>query len=561
MNGTDVGRTTAIPHKCGCFDPWHVCCVRRIYQIQDEAGHADSGWWRNMKQTKYSLRSFGLLLSLLAIITTNSAPAQSIWTAPISGNWGDPLSWVSGVPTIANAALITNAPSKIITVDLTTPEANRAARRIDLSGPSGTTNTLRLSNLGASPFQLANSFNLDAGSRLEVNNSFLQLDGSEGGSFNQFAGQIVLNGGGLATTNSDPLALNGQPVLRIGRAGIGSATVLAGELRAYDQLVVADLAGSQGTLTLSNGLVSVGGILYVADDPGSLGRVDIFDGTLIATNDSARIGDDGNGTLAQYAGTVIMDGASVGRGSNAVGSVILRSGVMQPGSLSLGRFATAQGTLQVSGGTLDMSTKTLYVGREGNGTAIFSNGVALVETVIIALSNTASGTLQMHGGSLTTGQLIADKSSAQIQFNSGTVIVTQATTVANGAAFVVGNGTQPATLQLDGGTHSFANGLEISANATLKGAGTVIGTITVLPGGSNQLGATPVSITLTPTRVNGLFQFSFPSTTGKLYDVLATTNVASPNWQLQTTLNGTGAPLTYTNNSSLNPRFFRVQVR
>jgi hypothetical protein len=277
--------------------------------------------------------------------------------------------------------------------------------------------------------------------------------------------------------------------------------------------------------------------------------VDVFGGSFIATNDTARIGDDGNGTFAQYTGTVILDSASVGRGSNAVGSVILRGGVMQPGSLSLGRFPTAHGTLQVSGGTLDMSTKTLYIGREGAGTAVFSNGVAHVETVIIAASNTAAGTLQMRGGSLTTGQLVADKSSAQIQFNSGTLVVTQATTVANGAAFIVGNGTQPATLHLDGGTHSFANGLVISANATLKGTGTVLGSITVLPGGSNQLGTAPASIALTPSRVNGLFRFSFPSTTGKLYDVLAATNVATPNWQLQTTLSGTGATLTYTNTS------------
>ena len=223
--------------------------------------NAESGWLRYMKQTKHPIRSAGLLLALLALFPASSTPAQSIWTTPSSGNWGDALSWASGVPTIANAVLITNATSKVITVDLTTPLANRAARRMDLNAPAGSTNTLRLTNLGATPFQLANSFNLDAGSRLEVDNSFLQLDGSEGGSFSQFAGQIVLNGGGIATTNSDPLALNGQPVLRIGRAGIGSATILAGEISAFDQLVVADLAGSQGTLTLSNGLVTTGGIL------------------------------------------------------------------------------------------------------------------------------------------------------------------------------------------------------------------------------------------------------------------------------------------------------------
>jgi T5SS/PEP-CTERM-associated repeat protein len=288
--------------------------------------------------------------------------------------------------------------------------------------------------------------------------------------------------------------------------------------------------------------------------------VDVFGGSFIATNATARIGDDGNGTLSQFGGLVVLDGASVGRGSNAVGRVNVRGGLMQPGSLSLGRFATAQGTLEVSGGSLDMSTSTLYVGREGAGTAIFSNGIALAQTVIIAASNTASGALQLRGGSLTAGQLLATRPSAQLQFDSGTLVVTQSTTVANGAAFVVGNGSQIATLQLDGGNHSFANGLTLSSNAVLKGSGTVTGTITVLPGGSNQLGV-PAGLTLAPGFIGGKFTFSFPSATGKFYDVFARTNLATTNWTLQTTLSGTGAVLTYTNNPTNPAQLFRVQIR
>lgn len=512
-----------------------------------------------MIKSKHTIRPLALMVASLSFAAVNLTLAQSIWTATTSGNWGEPLNWVSGVPTIANAALITNAPSKIITVDLTTPEVNRAARRMDLNAPAGDTNTLRLDNLGVAPFQLANSFTLDSGSRLEISNSVMVLDGAAGGSFNQLAGEIIIAGGGLITTNSDLLATNGQPGLRIGRSGIGRTTLHAGEIIAADELVVGDLGGANGTLIQFNGLVQSFGVFYIADNPASVGLVEVRGGTLISTNVSARIGDDGDGTLSQFGGLVMMDGASVGRGSNAVGRVNVRGGLMLPGSLSLGRFATAQGTLEVSGGTLNMAGSTLYVGREGTGTAIFSNGVAHVQTIIIAASNTAPGTLQLRGGSVTTGQLLATSPTAQIQFSSGTLVVTQATTVANGAAFVVGNGSQSATFQLDGGTHSFVNGLVISSNATLKGTGTVVGTITVLPGGSNQLGVAP-GLTLTPSRVNGQFRFSFPSATGKLYDVLATTNLAAPVWQLQTTLNGTGTPLTYTNNSTASPRFFRVWI-
>lgn len=499
------------------------------------------------------------LLAIVGAIAQLSSNAQTIWTAG-SGDWNNSLNWSAGLPNITSAVLITNGGSKVITISAATPVNVRAARRMDLLAPSGDTNTLSLDNLGVDPFQLANSFALDVGSRLELSNSVMVLDGVDGGSFNQFAGTIVIAGGGLVTTNSDPLAANGQPGLRIGRSGVGRATIYSGMISASDELVVGDLGGANGTLIQSNGLVQSFGILYIADNPAAVGLVEVHGGTLISTNDTARLGDDGNGTLSQYGGLVLMDGASVGRGSNAVGRVNVRGGLMQPGSLSLGRFATAQGNLEVSGGTLDMSGSTLYVGREGSGTAVFSNGIARVETVIVAASNTATGTLQLRGGSLTAGQLLATRPSAQLQFNSGTLVVTQSTTVANGAAFVVGNGSQIATLQLDGGNHSFANGLTLSSNAVLKGSGTVTGTITVLPGGSNQLGV-PAGLTLALGFIGGKFRFSFPSATGKFYDVFARTNLATTNWTLQTTLSGTGAVLTYTNNSTNPARLFRVQIR
>jgi hypothetical protein len=42
---------------------------------------------------------------------------------------------------------------------------------------------------------------------------------------------------------------------------------------------------------------------------------------------------------------------------------------------------------------------------------------------------------------------------------------------------------------------------------------------------------------------------------------LAATNLASPVWQLQTTLSGNNSNLTYMNTSSVTRRFFRVQIR
>ena len=96
-----------------------------------------------------------------------------------------------------------------------------------------------------------------------------------------------------------------------------------------------------------------------------------------------------------------------------------------------------------------------------------------------------------------------------------------ASTVAKGAAFVVGDGAQSAA-RLDA-TQKF---LTISSNAKLVGTGTVATTINVLPGGSNQ--------------------------------PLSAANAAPAPWLSQIPLAGNGAVLTFTNTASGQMGFFRV---
>jgi hypothetical protein len=62
-------------------------------------------------------------------------------------------------------------------------------------------------------------------------------------------------------------------------------------------------------------------------------------------------------------------------------------------------------------------------------------------------------------------------------FNSGSLQVGN-TTVSNGQPFVVGDGTDTANYIMQGGTHSFNNGLVVSSNSMLSGCGTVNGAVT-----------------------------------------------------------------------------------
>jgi hypothetical protein len=109
------------------------------------------------------------------------------------------------------------------------------------------------------------------------------------------------------------------------------------------------------------------------------------------------------------------------------------------------------------------------------------------------------GTLQLNSGTVTVNSLFATNgASSVVQFNGGT-LRSAGTTVSNGVLFIVGNGTQSATLDLLGGTHSFANGLTISSNATLTGEGTLLTPLTISSGGTLSAGHSPGQLTLSNT--------------------------------------------------------------
>jgi hypothetical protein len=103
---------------------------------------------------------------------------------------------------------------------------------------------------------------------------------------------------------------------------------------------------------------------------------------------------------------------------------------------------------------------------------------------------------------LTVDRLLVPQSAGQLVFSGGT-LRTKGSVVSNGLPFVVGDGNNAATLELLGGTHSFANGLVISSNATLKGCGTIIGNVTNYGTIATNCGAGPVrpSITVQPQTV------------------------------------------------------------
>jgi hypothetical protein len=132
------------------------------------------------------------------------------------------------------------------------------------------------------------------------------------------------------------------------------------------------------------------------------------------------------------------------------------------------------GALEVSDGTIS-ALKGMILGPSlgSTGTVLVTGGVSALfvtnaaHTSSLVVGQNGRGVYTQDGGSLTVDRLIITNGANSVfTFNGGT-IDTRYTQVANGSAFTVGDGTDAAQLNLDGGTHSFANGMIVNENGTL----------------------------------------------------------------------------------------------
>jgi hypothetical protein len=153
---------------------------------------------------------------------------------------------------------------------------------------------------------------------------------------------------------------------------------------------------------------------------------------------------------------------SVGYGDTACQLIITNAGEMLSfNGVSVNPTNKPGASVTVAGGTL-ISTNSAV------GAALWVGG------------SNIQGSFNLNSGTVTVDKLmLTNGSSSVFNFNGG-VLNVKTSMVANGSAFVVGNGTSAATLDLlPTYSHTYANGLNISANATLTGVGAIIGDVTV----------------------------------------------------------------------------------
>jgi autotransporter-associated beta strand protein len=317
---------------------------------------------------------------------------------------------------------------------------------------------------------------------------------------------VVTNGGwvyatsvslGTTTGDSNKLTVAANGWLSAGGGSIqiggGSGAALGNEVRVDNGTITnayVVLGGGNAAVSGNQLVITNGGKLYTLGTASTIGSV--------GSNNTAIVW--GNGSVWDAGGTAITNGGT-------------------------GRL----NTLLVAAGGLLTNVTTLWTGggTGGTNTTTVSNGTVFAATAVVGRTGNASNELRITGTglvNLSTGLVVTNGAGNRVSLWGGTLI-TASTVYSNGTDFVVGDGTQAASLLLSGtGNHIFEKNLVLTNNATLAGLGTitvnggngafVIGSnATVSVAGSGSVGTLAVS----GTNVwlgGGIYQWDWTDTNG-----------------------------------------------
>ena len=462
--------------------------------------------------------------SIFFVLITSPASAEKVWTNSLSGFWRDGTNWTGHAPPdITSFIQITNDLNKIVTIDSLTPATELTVQMLTLNAPPGATNTLLLSNLTTNnPLIFQTGLEMEDGAALVISNSALAVQLTN--DHVNLDGSLTLDGGSIDFGDM-------SVTTRVGRATSGVLTINSGVMSA-GTMTVGGLTNSTGTVNVNGGTLAVMGLLSVGRNQSTVGTFFLLGGQLNVLNDDTRVGESGLGYMTISNATAVVTNLQVGHDPLSAGTLTLGSGalVQALSDVSIARFGGSTGLVSVVGGQLQANGNSIFVGRGGAGELDLTSGNIQAPALLVAADTTnsvgatgmlaitggnliasstvwigsasystgqvlmsggwlivtnggtnallgiPSGSLVMNAGMITADRLLLTNKAGQFAFNGG-ALDTKSTTVANGAPFVVGDGVTPATLHLSGGTHSFANGLVISSNATLNGCGTIIGSI------------------------------------------------------------------------------------
>jgi hypothetical protein len=473
--------------------------------------------------------------ALLAFVTPVRAQLSNSWIATINDVWQNGVRWSLGVAPSndQSAVLITNAMTKTVTVNASTPTGNLTISNLTVGGVGPSINTLQLTNMGAvTPLVILDTFFLRSNAVLRVTNSVLNT-----GTFN-IDGSVTNLAGGQVVAN--------HIVFTISSLGNGDFTSIGGNLQA-GVITIPQLGNHSTTVALIGGTNTVMATLTVGNVLNSTGVVWVTDSQLIMTNATAEIGRIGigqmtlsnthwlgnianiavvggsQGTLTMVGGTNTLSGLTVGDagtgvvwmsgtqlsttngtvivGDGGVGQMTVSNGNWQAPNVTIGGLSSGQGTLTLAGGTNTISlaliagaaanargtiwitsttrlVATNFISRIGNsgiGQMIVSNGTVLTAELRVGDQTRSQGTLTVAGG---TNMLISTLAVGEFGNATGTIWMTGGRLVVTNATTFIG---------VSGlGQMTVSNGNWLAANVNVGANAGSRGTLTV-NGGTNAI--------------------------------------------------------------------------
>ena len=316
------------------------------------------------------------------------------------------------------------------------------------------------------------------------------------GVVNRTNNRLIISGSGsslISTDNSTSMAGNFNSI-RIENGGSMTAGAFGGGMGQSKSTITVTGAGS--SFTHRGGFIMAGS----SDTTNNAQSLSVLDG---ATATMGRV------LLGQYysGATITVSGAgSTYNGNVEIGNITSGFGVAANNALIVSNNGTFNGRVIIQGMPGAQNHRLQVDGGTVNATNT-SNGVIDV----------TRGALILNSGTVTTRSLLATNGAVSLVTFNGGRLDTAGTSVSNGSALVVGNGTNSATLHLNGGSHSFANGLSVAANGTLSGTGTIAGNTTISgihsPGNSAGIQTFSNNLTYNGTSPEVLWELTANTTT------------------------------------------------
>jgi len=226
---------------------------------------------------------------------------------------------------------------------------------------------------------------------------------------------LGIHASGSGTLNQTGGTLNGNSKnLRVGDAGTGTYRLSSGNATNFTALYVGDDGGSVGLVELSgDGLLrKKSGITYIGNASGSSGTVVQTGGTWDhnGNNTETVIGQEGVGVYTITDGLLTgLDVFLIGRLSGSSGRLELsgdgRIERTSGGYTQIGYGSGATGTVVMTGGTWDQDGNRLQIGRTGVGTFDLSGGsITNIANIRLGVNSGSDGTLNISGtGEMETG--------------------------------------------------------------------------------------------------------------------------------------------------------------